>query len=59
MARENRWERIYSEMSRPFSIQTFRLKVPNGWIYCHTVTRFHWFARDDFSQSTVFVPDQA
>ena len=42
------WELVCSEKSRPFAIETFRLKVPNGWIYCNTITRemnFHslWF----------------
>src|SRR5262249_51747587 len=37
----------------------YRLKVPNGWIYCNTITRARVFARDEFSQSIVFVPDRA
>ena len=27
------WELVCSEISRPFASKTFRLKVPNGWIY--------------------------
>jgi hypothetical protein len=57
MAKGAHWELVCSEVSRPFAIETFRLKVPNGWIYCTTITRTRVFARDDFSQSMVFVPD--
>jgi len=54
-----RWELVCSEISRPFAIETFRLKVPNGWIYCNTITRSRIFSRDEFSHSMVFVPDRA
>src|SRR5262245_878559 len=33
------WELVCSEISRPFAIETFRLTVPNGYIYCNTITR--------------------
>ena len=49
------WELVCSEISRPFVIETFRLKVPNGWIYCNTITRVRVFTRDEFSQSMVFL----
>src|SRR5262249_3183519 len=39
MAKGAHWELVCSEVSRPFAIETFRLKVPNGWIYCNTITR--------------------
>jgi hypothetical protein len=39
MARDVHWELVCSEKSRPFAIETFRLKVPNGWLYCNTITR--------------------
>ena len=58
MARDVHWELVCSEKSRPFAIETFRLKVPNGWLYCNTITRARALARDEFSQSMVFVPDQ-
>jgi hypothetical protein len=29
--------------------------VPNGWIYCNTITRARAFTRDEFSQSMVFL----
>jgi hypothetical protein len=57
MAKGANWELVCSEVSRPFAIETFRLRVPNGWIYCTTITRTRMFARDEFSQSMVFVPD--
>ena len=59
MAKGAHWELVCSEVSRPYAIETFRLKVPNGWIYCTTITRTRVFARDEFSQSMVFVPDRA
>jgi hypothetical protein len=58
MARDVHWELVCSEKSRPFAIETFRLKVPNGWLYCNTITRARALTRDEFSQSMVFVPDQ-
>jgi len=59
MAKGAHWELVCSDVSRPFAIETFRFKVPNGWIYCNTITRARVFARDEFSQSLVFVPDRA
>jgi hypothetical protein len=59
MDREHDWEMVYRSVVRPVAITTLRMKVPNGWVYCHTVAQTHWFGRDDFSQSTVFVPDPA
>src|SRR5438477_1085867 len=50
------WELVCSEISRPFAIETFRLKVPNGWIYCTITTRARTFSRDEFSQSMVLYP---
>jgi hypothetical protein len=58
MARDVHWEIVCSEKSHPFAIETFRLKVPNGWLYCNTITRARALTRDEFSQSMVFVPDQ-
>src|SRR5262249_21904127 len=49
------WELVCSEISRPFVIKTFWLEVPNGWIYCNTITRARAFTRDEFSQSMVFL----
>jgi hypothetical protein len=46
-------------VSRPFAIETFRSKAPNGWIDCNAMTRTRVLARDEFSQSLVFVPDRA
>ncbi len=48
MAKGAHWELVCSDVSRPFAIETFRLKVPNGWIYCNTITRARVFARDGF-----------
>ena len=59
MAKSAHWELVCSEVSRPFAIETFRLKVPNGWIYRNAITRTRVLARDEFSQSLVFVPDRA
>jgi hypothetical protein len=59
MAKNAHWELVCSEVSRPYAIETFRLRVPNGWIYCTTITRTRVFARDEFSQSMVFVPNGA
>ena len=59
MAKDAHWELVCSERSTPFAIETFRLKVPNGWIYCNSITRARLFTRDEFSQSMVFVPDRA
>jgi hypothetical protein len=59
MAKNAQWELVCSEVSRPYAIETFRLKVPNGWIYCNAITRTRMLARDEFSQSLVFVPDRA
>jgi hypothetical protein len=59
MAKGAQWELVCSEVSRPYAIETFRLKVPNGWIYCNAITRTRMLARDEFSQSLVFVPDRA
>jgi hypothetical protein len=59
MAKGAHWELVCSEVSRPFAIETFRLKVPNGWIYCNTITRSRVLARDEFTQSMFFVPDRA
>ena len=39
MAKGADWELVCSEISRPYAIETFRLQVANGWIYCNAITR--------------------
>jgi hypothetical protein len=50
------WESIWrgdpiGSQGLPIS-QTYRMKVPGGWLYRH-----HYLRRDDGNDSMVFVPD--
>lgn len=53
------WEEVYSTKRAVGGFATIisRFRVPGGWIYVHTVMRFHWFRRDEIYVSSNFVPD--
>jgi hypothetical protein len=58
MSKLHNWEEVYNSHVRGESATLVnRMTVPGGWIYVHTLMRFHSFRRDEVFTSSVFVPD--